>query len=52
MHIIDWVVLHPEIHAGGNVRCPCKGHGVGCLWPLLQKPNTGGSTELPGCHIM
>ena len=21
---------------------PCNGHGMGCLWPLLLKPTTGG----------
>ncbi len=35
-------ILHPVRHASGYVRCPCKRHGVGCLWLLLLKPNTGG----------
>ena len=39
---IDWVgVLHPIMHASGYVRCPWKGHGIGRLWLLLLKPNTG-----------
>ena len=29
-------------HTSGYVRHPFKGHGVGCLWLLVQKPNTGG----------
>ena len=41
---IDCVeVLHAIIYANGYVRCPCKGHGVGCLWFLLLMPNTGGA---------
>ena len=24
------------------MRCPCIGHGVGCVWLLLLKPNAGG----------
>ena len=36
---IDYVeVLHPIMHATGYVRCPCKGHGIGCLWLLLLLP--------------
>ena len=27
-------------HASAYMRCPCKGHGVGCLWLLPPKPNT------------
>ena len=43
MQLIDWVeVLHPVMDASGYVRCPCKGHGVGCLWVLLLlKTNPG-----------
>ncbi len=26
------------------MRCPCKGHGMSCLWLLLPKPNTGGDS--------
>ncbi len=29
-------------HASGCIRRPCKGHGMGCLWLLLPKLNTGG----------
>ncbi len=35
--MIDWVdVLHPVMNASGYVRCPCKGHGVGCLRLFLK----------------
>ena len=34
---IHWVeVFHPVMHASVYVRCPYKGHGVGCMWHLLR----------------
>ncbi len=40
---IDWIeLLHHVMHTSCYVRCPCKGHGVGCLWILRKKPNKGG----------
>ena len=49
-HLNTQEACHPieicsTIHArlyGGYMRCPCKGHGMGYLWLLLPKPNTGG----------
>ena len=38
--LIRWSLLFNE-HASGYMRRPCKGHGIGCLWLLLPKPNTG-----------
>ncbi len=36
-----WVeVLHSIMHTTDYLRCPCKGHGVGCLWLFLLKPKT------------
>ncbi len=32
-------------HASGYIRCPCKGHEIGCLWLLLLKPNIGGDKQ-------
>ena len=32
----------PVMHNIGYVRCSCEGHGMGCLWLLLLKSNTGG----------
>ncbi len=29
--------------ASSYMRCPCKGHGVGCSWLLLLKSKTGGN---------
>ena len=39
--MIDWLIgwsLTSCEHASSYMRCPCKGHGIGCLWLLLPKP--------------
>ncbi len=40
-------ILHPVMHDCGYVRCPCKEHGVGCLW--LLEPNISGECKKFSC---
>ena len=40
--LIDWAEFSMSHElASGYKRCPCHGYGVGDLWLLLSKPNTG-----------
>ncbi len=36
------IIIYEGLAASGDKRRPCKEHGMGCLWFVLPKPNTGG----------